>query len=165
VQEVEPVAPAAPSQASLEEVQKAAEQVIERTGTIPQLPANTHDHLNGLMQAKDDAELVEKTVVMFIYFGEFPDWRGFFEQILGNVREGNKKESLEYVSAFFEGLAQIGLIDPALGNRVISALSEHFVTLQKQLSDLLLSADTEVTADALLAGAGEGVSVDTVAAE
>ena len=39
--------------------------------------------------AEDDAERVEKTIRMLIYFSEFEEWRAFSEQLLGRAAGGD----------------------------------------------------------------------------
>lgn len=144
-----------------EEVQRAAERTIARTGKLPQLPANTHEHINQIATAKDEGELVGRTVQMLIYFAEFEDWRGFTESILGFVRDGNKGETAKYLTAFFEGLAAIHLIDPTLGKSVVQAMMTNFDVIQTQLKELPLQGDAEVTGDGLLTPAEEGAAATT----
>jgi hypothetical protein len=136
------------------EVQQAADRTVERTGRIPQLPANTHEHLNGILTAKDEADLVAKTVALFIYFAEFDDWRGFIEQLLRNMREGNKQKSLEYVGAFFGGLTEIGLVEPSAAKTILATLQKHYDAVKEQLADLQFQSDGDITAESLLAGEG-----------
>jgi hypothetical protein len=137
------------------EVQEAAEKTIARTGQLPQLPANTHEHINNIAASKDDGELVGKTVQMLIYFAEFEDWRGFTEQILGFVRDGNRAETKKYLSAFFEGLAAIHLIDPVLGQKIVRIMLENFDVIQQQMAEFTAKADEQITGEALLNNTGE----------
>jgi hypothetical protein len=132
------------------QVQEAADRTVARMGRLPQLPSLTSDHINELANAADDGELVGKTVAMLIYFAEFEDWRPFSEQLLGFVRDGNKRATHEYLTAFFDGLAQIHLIEPTLAKKVTRSLIEHFDVVQAQMTDLPLEGDEEVTGDDLL---------------
>jgi hypothetical protein len=149
------VPPGTPAVAPVpQEAQRAAEeQATERK--LPQLPANTYEHVNALAEAKDEAELVSRTVTMLIYFSEFADWRGFTEQLLGFVRDGNKEGTLEYLSAFFEGLVAIHLIDPVLSKRVIAGVGSHFAVIRSQLGDFPLEGDDTITGDDLLGDEGD----------
>lgn len=135
---------------SQEQVQEAAQRHVERTGQLPQLPANTVDHLTQIAAAKDDGELVGATVQMIIYFAEFSDWRPFSETLLSYVREGNKRETMRYLSAFFEGLVQIQLFPLDQAKRVIKAMLDHFSTVQAQLADIQLEGDGKVSAQELV---------------
>ena len=139
-----------PAQGPTADMQRAVEQT-SKVRALPQLPADTHDHVNALANAQDEGELVGRTVTMLIYFSEFEDWRDFTEQVLTFVRNGNKKGTLEYLKAFFDGLAAIHMIDPTLGERIRRAVGDHFEDIQAQLQDLPLGGD-EITADDLLAG-------------
>jgi hypothetical protein len=134
--------------------QQRAEKMAAARG-IPQLPANTHEHINRLVMAKDDPDLVQKTVEMFIYFAEFEDWREFMEQLLGFIRNGNKGGALQYLGAFFEGLAAINMVDTQLGRRIVKLIDTHFDAIRGQMSDIHLDGDNEVTADDLLSGEGD----------
>ncbi len=133
----------------------ATQQVAERAPAarqLPQVPANTYEHINALAAAKDEGELVGKTVTLLIYFSEFEDWRPFTEQVLSFARDGNKQGTLEYLHAFFSGLAGIHMIDASLGAKILGAVGAHFEVLQAQLGDFSLEGDGQVTADDLLAG-------------
>jgi hypothetical protein len=133
-------------------------RTIARTGRLPQLPSDTHEHVNGLATAEDEGQLVGRTVQLLIYFAEFEDWRPFSEQLLGFVRDGNKSGALEYLTAFFDGLSAIHLIDPTLAQKVVRTVGKHFDVVVKQMSDFGLSKDEEITSDSLMAASEEGES-------
>lgn len=134
-------------------VQKEAEAVVEAEERLPPLPVNTHEHLNGLLSAKNEAELVPRVIAMLIHFSEFEHWSTFAETLLGFIREGNKPEAANYMMAFFGGFADMGLMDVKNAQTIVVTLNKHFAVVQEQLADLPLKQDEEVTADALLAGA------------
>jgi hypothetical protein len=142
-------------QLTTHQVQQAAERTIARTGKLPQLPANTHEHINSLATAKDEGELVGRTVQMLIYFAEFDDWRDFTEQLLGAVRNGNKGMAIEYLSAFFEGLAAIHLIDPTLAKTTVKAVHDHFGDIKAHLAELPLDGDEVITGEDLIGDIGD----------
>lgn len=137
--------------AATEQVQKAAERVVARTGRLPELPANTYEHVNNILGAKDEAEQVGKTLAMLIYFAEFDDWKVFTERTLGMIRDGRKAEALKYLTAFFEGLAAIDLLTEEAGKGVVQVLGKHFEVVQAQVADLSLAADGLVTGEQLTA--------------
>jgi hypothetical protein len=140
------MAPQVPNEA----VQRAAEQQIARSRKLPELPANTYEHVSNLANAQDEGALVGATVTMLIYFAEFEDWRPFSETVLGLAREGNKQGTLEYLTAFFDGLSEIHMIDPTLSKKILAAIDAHFEVLKTQLSDLGLARDELLTGDDLL---------------
>ena len=149
-QRQQPQQPPIQAAPTTEEVQQAAERTIARTGRLPQLPANTHEHINNIAASKDDGELVGRTIQMLIYFAEFEDWRGFTEQLLGFVRDGNKSEAAKFLTAFFDGMAAIHLIDPTLGRKAVRAVMENFDTIRGQMKDFPLQTDEKITGDVLL---------------
>lgn len=134
--------------------QRAAELEIARTRKLPELPANTYEHINNLASAGDEGALVGATVTMLIYFAEFEDWRQFSETVLGLARDGNKQGTLEYLTAFFDGLAEIHMIDPTLSKKILAAIAAHFGVLKSQLSDIGLASDELLTGEDLIAGGG-----------
>jgi hypothetical protein len=140
--------PGAPS-VSPEQVQQAAQRVVRRTGKIPELPGNTAEHVNNIISAKDEGEQVGKVIAMLIYFAEFEDWRAFSERLLTCVRDGNKVEAMRYLSAFFEGLASIGLFQPEAVPTIVEAVERHFEVVQGQLSEVSTEADREITPEQL----------------
>jgi len=141
---------------SAEQVQQAAAAVVQRTGKVPELPTLTQDHVQALDNAADEGELVGRTVAMLIHFAEFEDWRPFSEQFLGYVRDGNKRASLQYLKAFFGGLAELHVIDPGLAERAVDALMRHFDAVRDQLTEIELDGDGEVTGDDLMAPPDDG---------
>ena len=151
-----PVEPPPPTPAvSLEEVQRAAERVIERTGALPKLPALTHEHITRIAASTTDAELVSRSVALLIYFAESEDWSQFSEQLLGFVRDGDKRQTLQYLKAFFEGLTEMGMMKQELAHRVFKAIVGNLDALQAQLTDFQLPGDEVITGETLLAGAAE----------
>jgi hypothetical protein len=145
-------APSVPSEAT----QRAAEQQLAQSRKFPELPANTYEHVQNLANASDEAELVGKTIAMLIYFAEFEAWRQFSETVLGLARDGNQAGCMEYLEAFFSGMAEIHMIDPALAQKTLAALRDNFEVVQEQLTDLGLEEDELLTGDDLLAGADLG---------
>jgi hypothetical protein len=152
--------PPPPQRVPSEEVQRAAERVAARSGKLPVLPANTYEHISNLANAADEADLVGKTITMLLYFAEFADWRQFSETVLGLARAGNKAATLEYLTAFFGGLAEIHMIDANLAKKVLAALDKHFDAVKAQLDDLELDKDKHVTGGDLL---GEPAAVGPAA--
>lgn len=137
-----------------EQVQKAVERTIERQGKIPQLPAQTHEHISRIAAAADDADLVARTVELLIYFAESDDWRGFSEQLLGFVRAGDKRSTLQYLRTFFTALTELQMMAPELAQRIFTAVTQNLDALQTQLMDFKLTGDDLVTAEDLLATPG-----------
>ena len=129
--------------------QRAAESAAEQRN-LPPLPADTYTHINNIAFSADDAERVERTVRMLIYFSEFENWRVFIEQILGYIREGVRGGAMRYLEAFFEGFSDIHLVTPALGKKILHTMDEHFEALQTNLRDFELESDRVITGDDLL---------------
>ncbi len=138
-----------------EQVQQAAEQMASAQPGIPDLPTETYQHVTEMVEAEDEAALVGKFVQMLIYFAEFPDWRDFVEQLMGNIRGGNLNGTLEYLDAFLGGLVHLNYIDLPFGQKLMQAINTHFGTIQQQFEDLSLKEDEIVTSEQLLAGAEE----------
>lgn len=130
--------------------QQRVAEAMARQRQLPQLPSDTHTHINNIAIAEDDAERVERTVRMLIYFSEFDEWRVFMEQILGFIREGERKDAMKYLGSFFEGLATIHLVDHTLGKEILRTMEEHFEALQTNLHDFELDGDRLITGDDLL---------------
>jgi hypothetical protein len=153
----------APHHATPQQVQQAAANVQARTGGLPQLPAETPDHINGLMLAEDEPELVGRTIRMFIYFAGFDDWRPFMEKLLDHIRTGNKQGTLHFIQSFFEGLAQIKMIDPNLGRAIVIGVTKHFDVVEKELAGIGLANDETITGASLLDP--DGAAVETPATQ
>ncbi len=140
---------------SPEEKQRMADRVAARNGgQIPPLPALTHEHCERIAQSKDEAELVERTVALLVYFAENEQWQSFSEQLLGLVRGGHKRETVQYLKTFFDALTQIGMITAELNTRILKAAIGNLDTLQAQLTDFPLPGDDEITGDTLMASPG-----------
>lgn len=133
--------------ATPEQVQAAAQQEIQRTGKIPELPANTYEHVNNILSAPDDGDRLGKTITLLMYFAEFPDWKPFSENLLSLVRNGDRAQAMKYLVALFEGLAAIGMFPAENIAPLMEILNEHFVTLQEQMMEFVAAAEehTEVT--------------------
>ncbi len=154
-----PPAPAtSPSPITGEQLRQAEVAAQQRQSPLPQLPSDTHTHLNKIAAAEDDAQRVERTVRMLIYFSEFSDWRVFIEQLLGYIRDGDREGTVRYLGAFIEGFISIHLMDPTLGKEILRTMIEHFGALQEHLRDFELTGDDVVTGDDLLQSP-EGVVV------
>lgn len=143
-----PVPIAVPSPITDDQQRRAEAAAQQRQ--LPQLPSDTHTHINHIAAAQDDAERVERTVRLLIYFSEFSEWRVFVEQLLGYIRDGNREGTMQYLGAFMEGFATIHLVDPTLGKEILRTMDEHFGTLQDQLRDFELAGDRMVTGEDLL---------------
>ncbi len=64
--------------------------------------------------------------------------------------DGDKPKAMEHLTSFFEGLAQINLIDPALMKKVIKAMNTHFNAVVQHLLEFQKDTDAEITGDDLL---------------
>ncbi len=157
-----PPPPRPTPQVSPEEVQQAAQKTVQRTGRIPELPGNTYEHINSILGAKDEGEQVGRTIAMLIYFAEFEDWRQFSERLLTLVRDGNKTEAMRYLTAFFEGLAAIGMLPNEEVLKITSVLARHFTTVQEQLTELSTEADKQVTGEQLVEPPPEAAAAGAV---
>ena len=145
VQQVQqPAQQAARPQPVTEQTQREAEAATEQTRKIPPLPANTYEHLNGIVGAKDEGEQVGKVVGMLIYFAEFDGWRVYVERILGLVRDGHKVEALRLMRPLFEGLSHAGMLTAEAVEQVVVAFENHFSTVQEHLNELSLAKDAEM---------------------
>ena len=148
-----------------EQVQQAAQQTVRRTGKIPELPANTYEHINNILTAQDDGERVGKTIGMLVYFAGFDDWKPFSERLILCVREGNRGEAMRYLSALFEGFGEIGMFPVDKVAPLMELLNEHFVIVQEHLLDFSTEQDQQpMTGEQLIESPHEGVA-DQPAAE
>lgn len=126
-----------------EQVQAAAQQEIQRTGQIPELPANTYEHINNILEAKDDAERIGKLVNMIVYFAEFEVWKPFSERLLTLVRDGNRREAMRWFSALFEGFIALGMFPPENLQPMMEVLNEHFSVVQEQMMEFSAAAEEQ----------------------
>lgn len=146
-----PPVPAAPAPAAvLSDDQGRLAVAAAASKGMPDLPSDTHTHINKIAEAEDDAGRVEATVTMLIYFAEFEGWRVFVEQILGFIRDGDRGRTTQFLTAFFAGFVEITLVEPTLAEAVLKAIDEHFEVVQQQLKDFELEGDREITGDDLL---------------
>ncbi len=110
---------------------------------LPKIPVATHEHLNGIVSAKDDpATLMQKTVNFFIYLAEFPDWRPLAEMLLGFVQRGEKEKAVGMVHQLFGAFAGMGLIGMDIVQRVSTVFDMAFDHIQNHLADLPIPGDT-----------------------
>lgn len=109
------------------EQEAAVQRVAKRTGgRMPQLPSGIADHINALLEAPEEADLVERTIRMLFYLGDLEDWKVFSDTVMGLIREGDKENAFAFLSEFFNGLQDIGLVSPNLVVSVIQAFDTHF---------------------------------------
>lgn len=120
----------------------------QQSTNLPPLPTNTHEHINGITTAADDAERVERTIRMLIYFAEFDEWRPFSEQLLGVAASGNLEGTLEILGTFFKTLSGMGLVDKADGVETLRAVRDNFDEIVKNLADFF-APDEDVSGSEL----------------
>lgn len=101
------------------------------------------------MAARDDAEVIERTVRMVIYFAEFPAWRPLTEMLLGLIQRGEREEAIKVVQNIFRGLCALGVMPEDTEARIVAAFSTHFDMIQQGLADLPLDTDSNPFAQAL----------------
>jgi len=104
---------------------------------IPKLPAQAGEHVQHIVHAKDDAELIERTVRMLIYFAEFPEWRPMTEMLLTMVQRGERDRAIVNVERVVTGLSAMAVMTPELARRITHVFGEHFDEIQGGLADLL----------------------------
>jgi len=146
-----------------EEAQRAAQATVQRTGKIPELPANTYEHINNILTATDDGERVGKTIGMLVYFSEFDDWKQFSETLILLVRDGNRPEALKYLVALFEGLAAVGMYPPQAVAPLMEILNEHFTVVQEHLLDFATAQDQAPPTGEQLSQPPDGAVEETAA--
>ena len=151
--------PAGAATENLTQDQVDAALAKQRT-QLPPLPTATHEHLNGIAAAEDDADRVEKTVRMLIYFAEFEEWRPFSEQLLGVAASGDLDGTLERMGTFFKTLSGMGLVETDVGLEVLRSLRDNFEEIVKNLSDFF-SVDQEDMTGGDLRGEDEDLSALT----
>ena len=122
---------------------QAAQQKVQGSGKLPDLPAQTYEHLNNILQAKDDADRVGKTVQMLVYFTGFDAWKPFSEGLLVFVRNGNRQKAMEFMQALFEGLAYVNMFPAENVMPLMELLNENFVTVQEQLIDFTAESEQQ----------------------
>jgi hypothetical protein len=59
------------------------------------------------------------------------------------------------LSAFFEGLAAIHLIDPTLAKTTVKAVHDHFGDIKAHLAELPLDGDEVITGEDLIGDIGD----------
>jgi hypothetical protein len=136
---------------------------VQRTGKIPELPANTYEHINNILTATDDGERVGKTIGMLVYFSEFDDWKQFSETLILLVRDGNRPEALKYLVALFEGLAAVGMYPPQAVAPLMEILNEHFTVVQEHLLDFATAQDQAPPTGEQLSQPPDGAVEETAA--
>lgn len=144
--------------AATPEQEQAVQRTVERVGRFPQMPPEISNHVNVLLEAEDEAGVVEAIINMLFYLSSLDDWEEFADTVMGLIREGDKNNAIEFLSAFFNGLQQVGFIDQSLRDKVLNSFSNQFevitsmaqeaVELEEEQQDL-----EDVDEDELLDGA------------
>jgi hypothetical protein len=105
----------------------AVERARAQTGgRLPQLPPDIADYINNIVAADDDGALAESVIRLLQYLGELPDWERFANTAFALMQNGQKEQSLQFIQAFFEGLATIQLVLPEVVTNVVRVFNEHF---------------------------------------
>lgn len=102
---------------------------------LPPLPSNTTDYINEIVQAKDEAGLVQHTVMLLQYLGEFAEWRPFVTDVLTAAQSGDKRQTMQYLAVLFEGFIGIGLIELPMAQQVLKAATKYFDDIHHTISD------------------------------
>lgn len=119
------------------------QQVIPPGVKIPPLPAGTGEHVKGLMEAKDDGELMGKTVQMLIYFAEFPEWAPMAEMLLSTIGAGEKDKAINIVRNVFTGFASMRIMPQELAVRVCQSFINNFEVIRSQVLEMNLVSPEE----------------------
>ena len=138
-------------QAAQRQQQPAQQKTPPRApAQIPPLPGNTYEHVNAIVAATDEGGQVGKTIGMLVYFGEYEGpWKNYAERVLGLIRDGQKREALQFMAPLFESLVQLKMLEVEVAQSVLAAFDKHFSTVQEQLAELELAKDKAVTAENL----------------
>lgn len=131
LQVVQPPKPAA-VEAQAAPVQAEAAPAVR----LPELPANTGEHVKAIIEATNDAELVERAVRMIVYFAEFPEWRPIAEMLLGLIQRGEKQAALQLLAGLFTGLAQTGVLPARKAQELIRMFNQYFDEIRAEVAEL-----------------------------
>jgi len=108
----------------------AVQRVQKRTGgRIPPLPPDIAEHLNGLLAATEDGDLVEAMFELLFYLAGLDHWDQFARAVLATIKNNDKKQTIEFLDAFFAGLEEINLTDKSLRDRVLLVFDRHFADI------------------------------------
>jgi hypothetical protein len=116
-----------------EQDMEAVQRTRARTGgKLPQFPPDIAEHINSMVLADDDGDLVESIIRMLTYLSELEDWRQFAELQMSYLQAGDKTNFLQFMGAFFDGLIKIRYMGEDLKDRALSVLEQHFDVISEK---------------------------------
>ena len=116
---------------------------------LPPLPSATYEHINKIVAAADDGELLQRVTNMLIYFAEFDEWRATTETLLGLVQKGRADRALEILSTIMQGLQASGFLSPEMQEKIVTAFDKNFDVIQSALQGVPLGDDANPVQAAL----------------
>ena len=118
--------------------QEAAERLkTKNVQAPPTLPPGFEGKVSDIVEAvstKDDAQIVEKTVNMVMFFYGFDQWKPVATGLLAAAQAGDKEKTLEMLGGFMGAFIEMGMINKSVGNEVLRCIDTHFETIHQQLS-------------------------------
>lgn len=123
---------------AVEKSQEAAERLkSQQVQAPPSLPPGFEAKVSDIVEAvstKDDAQIVEKTVNMVMFFYGFDQWKPVATGLLASAQAGDKEKTLEMLGGFMGAFIEMGMIKKMVGNEVLRCIDTHFETIHQQLS-------------------------------
>lgn len=158
-------APAAPQTSVVQPIVQATpptpervQEAVAKVGNVPPLPENTKDHMLNLANAKNDAETVKHMMNFLVYLADSDAWKGFGEEVLDAMRNGDLKKVQRALNMFLGGLVEIQLLTAPIAQRVYTAMVENFELIKVQVADMRLAKDEVLTGEVLLDGPAEDLT-------
>jgi len=116
---------------------------------LPPLPSATYEHINKIVAAADDGELLQRVTNMLIYFAEFDEWRETTETLLGLVQRGRADRALEILTVIMQGLQVSGFLSPEMVEKIVTTFDKNFDVIQSALQGVPLGDDSNPVQAAL----------------
>lgn len=108
------------------------------------LPPDIGDHVNNLLNATDDAGLVEATISLLFYLAELDEpWKNVGDTVLSFIEANDQAAAMQYVRALYNGLEGIGLIKADLVEKVCLAIESNFETIVEHIKEAVANSEGE----------------------
>jgi len=98
-----------------------------------QVPEGFGKFAERINDSEDIAEKIGATVMGLQYLSQDAGFRPYAVAIFTKVRENKKAKAIELLSAFFEGMVEIEVIDKDAAIAVIKGVNEHWVAIRAQM--------------------------------
>lgn len=115
-------------QVSAEEVQRISDAATQ-SGQKNTLPPNIAEYINNYIEAKDDGDIIETTMLMIESLAKDEQWKPYSEVIVSYILQSDRGKFLQYMASFFVSMRTIGLIEDALARKIMDALHNNFDTV------------------------------------